>query len=52
MKKQLSFVIPAYREELYLRETITLLMKELALLAHDYNFEIVIVNDGSPDDTW
>ncbi|AKH33210.1 hypothetical protein XF24_00887 [candidate division SR1 bacterium Aalborg_AAW-1] len=52
MKKIISIVIPAYREELYLRETIALLMKELALFSHDYDFEIVIVNDGSPDDTW
>ena len=52
MKKQLSFVIPAYREELYLRETIAILMKELAVFSAEYNFEIVIVNDGSPDDTW
>ena len=52
MKKHISFVIPAYREELYLRETIALLMKELAVFSAEYSFEIVIVNDGSPDDTW
>jgi len=51
-KKQLvSLVIPAYREE----KNIPLIYREILETLKSiskYNFEIIFVNDGSPDTTW
>ncbi|MBS9775213.1 glycosyltransferase family 2 protein [Candidatus Gracilibacteria bacterium] len=51
-KKLISFVIPAYKEE----KNVPLLYKELISSFHKiqekYDYEIIFVNDGSPDDTW
>lgn len=51
-KKLISLVIPAYREE----KNISLLYREifnvLAKISENYEFEIIFVNDGSPDATW
>ena len=51
-KKQLiSLVIPAYREE----KNIPLIYTEIDRVLLDiksYDFEIIFVNDGSPDSTW
>lgn len=51
-KKQLvSLVIPAYREE----KNISLIYSEIEkvlLSIKKYDFEIIFINDGSPDDTW
>ncbi len=48
----ISLVIPAYREE----KNIPLLYKEiqdtLSPLKKNYTFEIIFINDGSPDTTW
>jgi undecaprenyl-phosphate 4-deoxy-4-formamido-L-arabinose transferase len=43
----LSVVIPVYRSETYLAQTVTELVTSLESLTP---FEIVLVNDGSPDD--
>ena len=51
-KKQLiSLVIPAYREE----KNIPLIYKEIGttlLSMEEYDFEVIFINDGSPDSTW
>lgn len=50
-KQLISLVIPAYKEE----KNIPLLYSEIqAVLAtiKKYNFEIIFINDGSPDSTW
>lgn len=49
--KTLSFVIPCYRSE----HTITLVVDEIraTVKAHpDYDYEIILVNDSSPDNVW
>ena len=51
-KKQLiSLVIPAYREEKNIPLIYTEIDKVL-LSIKSYDFEIIFVNDGSPDNTW
>ncbi len=51
-KKQLvSFVLPAYREEKNVPLMYDALMKEITQLS-GYDYEIIFVNDGSPDSTW
>jgi len=50
-KKLISLVIPAYREE----KNIPLLYNEIQNTLSpltNYDFEIIFVNDGSPDNTW
>ena len=50
-KKKISFVIPCYRSENTLKgviEEIDNTMKS----STDYEHEIILVNDGSPDNTW
>ena len=49
--KMISFVIPCYRSENTLEAVVDEI--ELAMTGLDgYGHEIVLVNDGSPDDTW
>ncbi len=48
-RKKLSVVLPAYNESNVINESIDRLISELDLFAEDY--EIIIVNDGSVDDT-
>jgi len=45
-----SVVIPLYREETYLRDLITDLKSVLRQLGR--RFELILVDDGSPDNTW
>lgn len=50
-KKLISIVLPAYREE----KNIPLVYKEIKNVVDDisnYDFEIIFVNDWSPDGTW
>src|SRR4051794_38165145 len=47
--RQLSLVIPAYNEELSLRQAIEEAEADLPHVARD--FEILVVDDGSSDDT-
>lgn len=48
--KKLSVVLPAYNEELMVRRTCRVLREVLTGAGIPY--ELVIVNDGSKDDTW
>jgi len=43
-----SFVIPVYNEELYIARTLESIFK---LKSHNYTFEVVVVDNGSTDDT-
>ena len=50
-KRQISLVIPAYKEE----KNISLLYNEIQKVLwkiKKYDFEIIFINDGSPDNTW
>lgn len=44
------FVIPTYRESRNVLPLLAELQSEMAKTAHDY--EVLFVDDGSPDDTW
>ena len=51
MKKLISFVIPCYRSE----KTIAKVLEEIRYVVKenpDYNYEIVAVNDASPDNVY
>ncbi len=47
-KKTVSVVIPVYNSTAILSDLVTRLIIVLA----DYEYEIIFVNDGSPDDSW
>ena len=48
MKKKLSIIIPVYNEE----NTIQAILKRISeCKIYDIDFEIIIINDGSTDDT-
>ena len=50
-KQLISLVIPAYKEE----KNIPLIYQEIQKTLksiEQYDFEIIFVNDGSPDATW
>ena len=49
--KKVSFVIPCYRSEKTL-EGVILEIKEAMGKLNQYTYEIVLVNDSSPDNTW
>lgn len=49
--KKVSFVIPCYRSEKTLEGVITEI-KEAMGKPNQYTYEIVLVNDSSPDNTW
>lgn len=51
-KKLISIVLPAYREEKNVSLVYAELVKNLEKISERYNFEIIFVNDGSPDNTW
>ena len=48
-KKLISFVVPAYNESKLLPSTTKSI---IANVPSQYEYEIVIVNDGSKDNTW
>jgi glycosyltransferase involved in cell wall biosynthesis len=47
---KISVVIPAYKSELTIAELISRL--NIVLKANNYEFEVIIVDDASPDGTW
>lgn len=49
--KKVSFVIPCYRSEKTLEGVITEIKEAMGKL-NQYTYEIVLVNDSSPDNTW
>lgn len=51
MKKKFSIVIPIYKNEKNLPITIPYIIEKLPLFS-DYDVEIVMVNDGSPDNSY
>ncbi len=51
MKKTISFVIPCYRSEHTLENVVTEISETMKKI-EPYNYEIVLVNDCSPDGTW
>ena len=50
-KRLISFVIPCYRSELTIRGVVEEIL-ELHKLHEDDDYEIILVNDGSPDNVW
>ncbi len=50
MESKLSIVIPVYNEEKTLEELVSKVLQ--VKLPHNYKKEIVIVNDGSKDNSW
>ncbi len=50
MEKKLSFIIPCYRSENTIAEVVTGLVREYT--ESGYDFEIILVNDSSPDNTY
>ncbi len=51
-KKLISVVLPSYREEKNVPLVYLELTKVLLKITDKYDYEIIFVNDGSPDDTW
>ncbi|MEZ8169575.1 glycosyltransferase family 2 protein [Vibrio tasmaniensis 1F-187] len=47
---KLSIVIPVYRSQLFVEKTVNEIIPYVSQITHDY--EIILVNDGSPDDSW
>ena len=50
-KKLLSFVIPCYRSAATIGSVVEELTQTVAARADEFDHEIVLVNDGSPDNT-
>ena len=51
-KKLISFVVPAYREEKNISLFYDEFKKTFTNLEKKYDYELIFVNDGSPDETW
>ena len=51
MQKKISYIIPCYRSEKTLEAVITEIKATMTSMT-EYSYEIVLVNDGSPDNTW
>jgi len=49
IKQLISIIVPVFNES----ESISLLLDEVinVMLSHKFNFELIIVNDGSKEDT-
>ena len=52
MKKTFSIIIPIYKSEKNLPVTVPYIMESIPKLFGDYNVELIMVNDGSPDNSW
>ncbi len=50
-KKLISFCIPCYRSEKTLEGVINEIDESMKKM-DSYNYEVILVNDGSPDNTW
>ena len=51
MERKLSFVIPCYRSENTVMRVVDEI-EETVVLRPEYDYEIILVNDGSPDNVW
>ena len=51
-KKLISFVVPAYREEKNIPLFYDEFKKTFFDLQEKYDYELIFVNDWSPDKTW
>ena len=52
MKKLFSIIIPVYKNEKNLPITVPYILEQLPTLFPQYDIELVLVNDGSPDRSW
>lgn len=52
MKETVSFVIPCYRSEHTLEGVVSEIIGKMKTLEETYVFDIILVNDCSPDGTW
>lgn len=52
MKKLFSIVIPIYKAQENIPYTVPYIMENIPALFSDYRVELVLVNDGSPDNSW
>lgn len=50
--KKITFVIPCYRSEHTLENVVRELKERLKEREDDYDYEIILVNDASPDGVW
>jgi len=50
-KPTVSLVLPAFNEAAVVRENLAVLYQYMADLSHKWDYELVVVNDGSKDDT-
>lgn len=51
-KKKLSFVIPCYRSQNTVMKVVEEIEKTVATRENEFDYEIILVNDGSPDHVW
>ena len=51
MSRKISFVIPCYRSENTIKGVVGEIDKLMGL-HKEYNYEIVLINDYSPDNVW
>ena len=52
MKKLFSIIIPVYKNEKNLPITVPYILEQIPTLFPQYDIELVLVNDGSPDRSW
>lgn len=52
MKRIFSIIIPVYKSELNLPVTIPYILEQIPILFPQYQVELILVNDGSPDHSW
>lgn len=52
MSRIFSIVIPIYKSELNLPVTIPYILEQIPVLFYNYQVELILVNDGSPDNSW
>lgn len=50
--KKISFVIPCYRSERTIETVVNEIRETVSARAQDFDYEIVLVNDCSPDNVW
>lgn len=50
--KKISFVIPCYRSERTIETVVAEIRETVSARAQDFDYEVVLVNDCSPDNVW